>query len=329
MEIICKIYNFEQERLFANGGMRMNERNRGQAMIPDGCRILMNRKGTAPGMWFEKNGKVLVSLPGVPCEMEDLMIREVIPMLSRRYSDMLLEYRMLKVYNIVESELAMRLEVWESKLPEGLSLAYLPSPGVVKLRLTARGVSNLLLERWFTNLQKELVGVRFVIGENATLEQLLANMLLTKHLTVATAESCTGGNIAALLSSIPGASGYFKGSVVAYATSVKKDVLQVNDKDIKEYGVVSEVVVRQMAERVRCLMNVDYAISTSGIVGPTGGTLENPVGTVWIAVASSEETIARSFTFGFTRKTNMAKASLEAIEMLMELMENEGKRMRD
>ena len=134
------------ERLFANGGMRMNERNRGQAMIPDGCRILMNRKGTAPGMWFEKNGKVLVSLPGVPCEMEDLMICEVIPMLSRRYSDMLLEYRMLKVYNIVESELAMRLEVWESKLPEGLSLAYLPSPGVVKLRLTARGVSNLLLE---------------------------------------------------------------------------------------------------------------------------------------------------------------------------------------
>ena len=317
------------ERLFANGGMRMNERNQGQAMIPDGCRILMNRKGTAPGMWFEKKGKVLVSLPGVPCEMEDLMICEVIPMLSRRYSDMLLEYRMLKVYNIVESELAMRLEVWESKLPEGLSLAYLPSPGVVKLRLTARGVSNLLLERWFTNLQKELVGVRFVIGENATLEQLLANMLLTKHLTVATAESCTGGNIAALLSSIPGASRYFKGGVVAYATSVKKDVLQVIDKDIKEYGVVSEVVVRQMAERVRCLMNVDYAISTSGIVGPTGGTLENPVGTVWIAVASSEETIARSFTFGFTRKTNMAKASLEAIEMLMELMENEGKRMRD
>ena len=260
------------ERLFANGGMRMNERNRGQAMIPDGCRILMNRKGTAPGMWFEKKGKVLVSLPGVPCEMEDLMICEVIPMLSRRYSDMLLEYRMLKVYNIVESELAMRLEVWESKLPEGLSLAYLPSPGVVKLRLTARGVSNLLLERWFTNLQKELVGVRFVIGENATLEQLLANMLLTRHLTVATAESCTGGNIAALLSSIPGASRYFKGGVVAYATSVKKDVLQVIDKDIKEYGVVSEVVVRQMAERVRCLMNVDYAISTSGIVGPTGGT---------------------------------------------------------
>ena len=309
------------ERLIANGGMRMNAGNRGQALVPEGCRVLMNQRGTAPGMWFERDGKVLVSLPGVPFEMEELMRSEVVPELRRRFPGLLLEYRVLKVYNIPESELALRLEAWEERLPEGLSLAYLPSPGVVKLRLTARGVSAALLEEWFEGLRKELAGLRVVEGEETSLEQRLAELLLERGATVATAESCTGGNVAALLTSVPGASGYFKGSVVAYANEVKAGVLGVSREDLEAFGAVSEPVVRQMAAGVRRLLDVDYAVATSGVAGPTGGTPEKPVGTVWIAVASPEGVVAKRFVFSFTRAGNVAKASLKAVEMLLERVE--------
>lgn len=306
------------ERLIANGGMRMNPGNRSQALVPNGCRVLMNRKGTAPGMWFERRGKVIVVLPGVPFEMEDLMDREVVPALQERFPGLLLDYRVMKVYDIPESELSLRLEGFEERLPEGLSLAYLPSPGMVRLRLTARGVKPEVLDEWLAVLRGELEGLRVLEGDEASLENEVVTLLTERGLTLATAESCTGGNVAARVVSVAGASACFRGSVVAYANDVKEKVLGVSGEDLERHGAVSEPVVRQMAEGVRRLLSADYGVATSGVAGPTGGTPEKPVGTVWIAVASPEGTVAERFVFSFTRERNIDKATMKALGMLLE-----------
>lgn len=306
------------ERLIANGGMRMNPGNRSQALVPNGCRVLMNRKGTAPGMWFERRGKVIVVLPGVPFEMEDLMDREVVPALQERFPGLLLDYRVVKVYNIPESELSLRLEGFEERLPEGLSLAYLPSPGMVRLRLTARGVKPEVLDEWLAVLRGELEGLRVLEGDEASLENEVVTLLTERGLTLATAESCTGGNVAARVVSVAGASACFRGSVVAYANDVKEKVLGVSGEDLERHGAVSEPVVRQMAEGARRLLGADYGVATSGVAGPTGGTPEKPVGTVWIAVASPEGTVAERFVFSFTRERNIDKATMKALGMLLE-----------
>lgn len=306
------------ERLIANGGMRMNPGNRSQALVPNGCRVLMNRKGTAPGMWFERRGKVIVVLPGVPFEMEDLMDREVVPALQERFPGLLLDYRVVKVYDIPESELSLRLEGFEGRLPEGLSLAYLPSPGMVRLRLTARGVKPEVLDEWLAVLCGELEGLRVLEGDEASLENEVVTLLTERGLTLATAESCTGGNVAARVVSVAGASACFRGSVVAYANDVKEKVLGVSGEDLERHGAVSEPVVRQMAEGVRRLLGADYGVATSGVAGPTGGTPEKPVGTVWIAVASPEGTVAERFVFSFTRERNIDKATMKALGMLLE-----------
>lgn len=306
------------ERLIANGGMRMNPGNRSQALVPKGCRVLMNRKGTAPGMWFERRGKVIVVLPGVPFEMEDLMDREVVPALQERFPGLLLDYRVVKVYDIPESELSLRLERFEGRLPEGLSLAYLPSPGMVRLRLTARGVKPEVLDEWLAVLRGELEGLRVLEGDEASLENEVVTLLTERGLTLATAESCTGGNVAARVVSVAGASACFRGSVVAYANDVKEKVLGVSGEDLERHGAVSEPVVRQMAEGARRLLGADYGVATSGVAGPTGGTPEKPVGTVWIAVASPEGTVAERFVFSFTRERNIDKATMKALGMLLE-----------
>lgn len=306
------------ERLIANGGMRMNPGNRSQALVPKGCRVLMNRKGTAPGMWFERRGKVIVVLPGVPFEMEDLMDREVVPALQERFPGLLLDYRVMKVYDIPESELSLRLEGFEERLPEGLSLAYLPSPGMVRLRLTARGVKPEVLDEWLAVLRGELEGLRVLEGDEASLENEVVTLLTERGLTLATAESCTGGNVAARVVSVAGASACFRGSVVAYANDVKEKVLGVSGEDLERHGAVSEPVVRQMAEGARRLLGADYGVATSGVSGPTGGTPEKPVGTVWIAVASPEGTVAERFVFSFTRERNIDKATMKALGMLLE-----------
>ncbi len=308
------------ERLIANGGMRMNPGNRSQALVPNGCRVLMNRKGTAPGMWFERRGKVIVVLPGVPFEMEDLMDREVVPALQERFPGLLLDYRVVKVYDIPESELSLRLEGFEERLPEGLSLAYLPSPGMVRLRLTARGVKPEVLDEWLAVLCGELEGLRVLEGDEASLENEVVTLLTERGLTLATAESCTGGNVAARVVSVAGASACFRGSVVAYANDVKEKVLGVSGEDLERHGAVSEPVVRQMAEGVRRLLGADYGVATSGVAGPTGGTPEKPVGTVWIAVASPEGTVSERFVFSFTRERNIDKATMKALGMLLERM---------
>lgn len=306
------------EELLKGRGIAMNENNKGQAVLPDNCRILHNFKGTASGMWFEQEGRSLVSLPGVPFEMVHLMETYVVPELKEEYPHLQLEYRMLKVYDIPESELAHRLEKWEDALAEGLGLAYLPSPGMVKLRITAKGPAVEYLDDYYESLKVALKGLRITEGEEDTLESHFGEMMKKKHLHVATAESCTGGYIAHLITAVPGSSEYFKGSVVAYSNEVKTNVLGVDPGDIEKYGAVSEEVVKQMAEGVKRLTGADYAVSTSGIAGPDGGTPEKPVGTVWIGVATPVKTIARKFVFSFTRERNIAKASVRALEMIMD-----------
>lgn len=304
------------EELLRNRSLPMNENNKSQAYLPDNCRILRNFKGTASGMWFERGWKSLISLPGVPFEMEHLVDTYVIPDLKARYPHLQLEYRMLKVYDIPESQLAQHLEGWEDALGDGLSLAYLPSPGWVRLRITAKGEAVQHLEAAYDALKKVLTGMRYTEGEDA-LEKQIGNALRKKGVTIATAESCTGGEIAHLLTSVPGSSDYFKGAVVSYANEVKIRVLGVDEKDIEKEGAVSETVVLQMAQGVKRLMNTDYAVSTSGVAGPDGGTPEKPVGTVWIGVATPEKTFARKFVFSFTRERNIAKAAAKALELVM------------
>lgn len=312
-----EVMGWLREMLTARG-IAMNENNRGQALLPDNCRILRNFKGTASGMWFEREGKILISMPGVPFEMEHLMDTYVIPDLQKRYPNLQLAYRMLKVYDIPESELAERLSAWEEHLPQGIGLAYLPSPGLIKLRITAKGEGLPKLNACYATLKEALKGLRYIEGGEDAVEKQFGNVMKARKMTVATAESCTGGYIAHLITSVAGSSAYFKGSVVAYANEVKVNVLGVNPEDIAESGAVSEPVVRQMAEGVRRALGTDYAVSTSGIAGPEGGSPEKPVGTVWIGVATPQQTIARKFVFSFTRERNIAKATVKALEMLME-----------
>lgn len=304
------------EELLRNRNLPMNDNNKSQAFLPDNCRILHNFKGTASGMWFEKGWKSLISMPGVPFEMEHLMDTYVIPDLKAKYPNLQLEYRMLKVYDVPESQLAEHLEPWEEALGEGLKLAYLPSPGLVRLRITAKGEAVKHLEQAYNSLKETLKGMKYTEGEDA-LEKQIGEVLRKKKVTIATAESCTGGEIAHLLTSVPGSSDYFKGSVVSYANEVKVNVLGVNVTDIEKEGAVSETVVLQMAEGVRKLMGTDYAVSTSGVAGPEGGTPEKPVGTVWIGVATPEKNFAKKFVFSFTRERNIAKASVKALELVM------------
>ena len=299
------------KELLGGRGIALNENNRSQAILPDNCRILRNYKGTASGMWFERGWKSLISLPGVPFEMEHLMQTYVLPDLKVKYPHLQLKFRMLKVYDIPESELAQRLEGWENVLPDGLQLAYLPSPGWVRLRLTARGEAVKRLGEYYGGLKTVLNGLNYTEGEEGALEKQFGEILRDKGVTISTAESCTGGYIAHLITSVAGSSAYFKGSVVSYANEVKIKVLGVNPSDIEARGVVSETVVIQMAEGVRKLLGTDYAVSTSGIAGPDGGTPEKPVGTVWIGVATPDKTFARKFVFSFTRERILPKRRLK------------------
>lgn len=304
------------EELLRNRNLPMNENNKSQAYLPDNCRVLRNFKGTASGMWFERGWKSLISMPGVPFEMEHLMDKYVIPDLKARYPHLQLEYRMLKVYDVPESQLAQHLENWEDALKDGIKLAYLPSPGMVRLRVTAKGEAVKHLDETYESLKKELAGMRYTEGEDA-LEKQFGQILRKKGVTVATAESCTGGEIARMITSVPGSSAYYKGSVVSYANEVKINVLGVNAGDIEREGAVSETVVLQMAEGVKKLMGTDYAVSTSGVAGPDGGTADKPVGTVWIGVATPQGSFAKKFVFSFTRERNIAKAAAKALELLI------------
>lgn len=306
--------------LLARRGIPFTELNRGQAMLPECCTVLHNAHGTAPGMWFDTpEGGVVISLPGVPFEMEHLMQDVVIPMLKERFELQSIVHRTLITRGIPESILAERISEWEDALPEYLHLAYLPSPNIVRLRLSAYGVDGGVAEGEISRqfeLLRSIIGDNIVGFEGATIEQLVHEIMTAKALKLAVAESCTGGTIASKFTAMPGASSYFMAGVVSYSNEAKRDILGVSMDDIITYGAVSEQVACQMAEGVRRVAGADYAIATTGIAGPGGGSEAKPVGTVWIAVATPSKTFALMRNSGTDRGQIISRASAYAIEML-------------
>lgn len=302
-------------------GIEYNVLNQSQAMVPDCCTVLFNAHGTAPGMWFEdKEGRVTISLPGVPFEMEHLMEDEVMPRLKAHFSLHSNIHRTMITAGLPESMLAARIEQWEDALPKNIKLAYLPAPNIVRLRLSAYDAEDGMamrkqIDEEFEKLYK-IIPDHIVGFENATIQELVHKILIERNLTLATAESCTGGAIASRFTAMAGASAYFLGGVVAYANEAKRDILGVNYDDIMRYGAVSEQVVRQMAEGARRATGADYAIATTGIAGPSGGSAEKPVGTVWMAVATPTQTIATLRNCGTNRGQIINRASAYVIEML-------------
>ena len=315
-------------RLLAARGIEYNHLNRSQAQVPERCEVLFNAHGTAPGMWFEGDeGQIVVSLPGVPFEMEHLMDEEVMPRLKERLSLHSNIHRTMITSGLAESLLAERIAQWEDNLPAGLKLAYLPAPNVVRLRLSCYDVENEAQMRQTIDAQfdalYDIIPEHIVGFENASVQELIHNILIERGGSLAVAESCTGGVIASRFTAMAGASTYFKCGVVAYANEAKCDVLGVNCEDIERYGAVSESVARQMAEGARRVAEADYAIATTGIAGPTGGSAEKPVGTVWIAVATPTHTVAVKRNCGTDRGQIVNRASAYAIEMLYKELKNE------
>ena len=310
------------ERYFTSKGLPFTPTNAEQALVPDKCRVLFNSVGTAPGMCFENNGKLVFSMPGVPFEMRTMM-PEVIEIMKQHFKSEAVEYKTLLVSGIGESFLSDKLEGFETNLPRGISLAYLPKGGTIRLRLTAKGADrNKVTDMLGKQTELLLASVKdyFMGFECDNLAETLGERLSENGKTVATAESCTGGNIAHLITLVAGSSRYYKGSVVSYANEVKEKVLGVRAGDLQQYGAVSEEVVKQMAEGVKRLLKTDYAIATSGIAGPSGGSDEKPVGTVWIAVAGERGCVAEKFLFNTTRDNFIERTSNQAILMLLHQM---------
>lgn len=314
------------ERMLTARGIDFNELNRSQALVPDACTVLFNAHGTAPGMWFERDGHVVVSLPGVPYEMEHLMQDEVMPRLKARFSLRQIVHRTMITAGLPESMLAKRIETWENALPPYLKLAYLPNPGAVRLRLSAYEVEGESVAR---EIERQFEALRRIIPHNvlgyetATMQELVHRILTERRQTLATAESCTGGVIASRFTAMPGASAYFLCGVVSYSNEAKIRVLGVDADTIARYGAVSEQVARQMAEGVRRVAGADYAIATTGIAGPTGGSAEKPVGTVWIAVATPAGTVAQCRQCGTDRGQIIDRASAFAIGLLRDSLNGE------
>ena len=295
-------------KLFRAKGREITELNRAQANVPEAAQVIRNHEGTAPGMWFDREDCVVVSMPGVPYEMKAMFGHSVLPWTVERFQTPEIVHRTILTAGLPESILAAKLETWETALPEAIKLAYLPNAGRVRLRLSARGTDRdqlaALIDVQVQGLH-EVVG-KYIYGEGTqTLEEVVGLELIKRDQTVATAESCTGGAIAAALTSIPGSSAYVIGGVVAYSNAVKVAQLGVDSASIEEHGAVSQEVVEQMARGVRDRMGTDYGIATSGIAGPDGGSEEKPVGTVWIAVAGPERTWSKQFLFGTKRKLNV------------------------
>lgn len=303
----------------------LNELTYGQAYVPEKATIIQNKRGTAPVTWFEKEGKVLVSMPGVPSEMKWIMSHEILPRLKEHFETPFLLHQTVLVYGIPESALAIELTDWENQLPDYIKLAYLPSPGLVKLRMTGSLTNQNLLEE---QIQKELVKLRKLLGSailaevDSPVEAVIGKLLKEKKLTVVTAESCTGGNIAHILTSVSGSSAYYRGGVVTYCNELKEQLLGVSSVTLLEVGAVSQDVVEQMAKGALEKLRADVAVSVSGIAGPDGGSEEKPVGTTWICVCTQNRLISRKFQFGTIRKTNIERATLSALAMIKELIDN-------
>ena len=341
-QCLCEFFNtklifneqcFEDvKRMFAERNLEMPAINRGQAEIPENCIPIRNKNGTAPGMWFESNpnGIIFVSLPGVPYEMKAMMSDFVIPELQKKFNKNFIVHKTVHTQGIGESSLAEKIKEWEDSLAKHeIKLAYLPAPGQVKLRLSAEGINQ---EKIIQSIDKKIAELRQIIPgyifaieefgkEPETLEKVIGEILRQKKKTLAVAESCTGGYIAHLITSIAGSSDYFNGGIIAYSNEIKINVLKVDAKTLNDNGAVSKEVAEQMSDGVRKRLKADFGISTTGIAGPTGGSTEKPVGTVWVSVASEDKIISEKFNFGNNRERNIRRASLSALNLLRTLLE--------
>lgn len=300
------------------------ERNLKQAEVPDVCTVLHNARGSAPGMWFEKEGKIFVSLPGVPHEMKGLMTKEVLPRLQQYFTMPFIAHRTLLTAGIGESFIAETIQAWESQLPAHLKLAYLPNYSMVRLRLTGSGSNqetlNKELDEQFARL-KILVKEWMVVDEDIPLQQAIGNLLKARGQTMGTAESCTGGFIAHMITSMPGSSAYYNGSVVSYANEIKENVLHVAHDTILQHGAVSEATVKEMVQGALKELKTDYVVATSGIMGPDGGTPEKPVGLVWVAAGNRNRIITQQFNFRFDRGRNIEMTAINSLNVLRKFIE--------
>lgn len=299
------------------------DNNRNQAMVPDNCIVLENFIGTAPGMWFEKSGKIFVFMPGVPFEMQFLVNNEVLPRLKDKFTLPEIVHKTIQVYGIPEAYLAEKVSDWENSLDKRIKLAYLPSPGLIKLRFSSKGASRKellsLINSEIIKL-KEIIPSNLISTEEKKIEEVIADLLKSKHATLSTAESCTGGAISQAITSISGSSDYFVGSIISYSNDVKVNELGVDQEILLAHGAVSKEVVEQMAVGVRKKLKTNYSIAVSGIAGPKGGTTEKPVGTIWIAAASENEVVSKKYQFGDDRLRNIERAKNTALDMLRKFL---------
>jgi len=330
---LCEYFNtklvfheatFEQIReRFTRRGIDVNRLNRDQALVPESCTVIPNLAGTAPCMWFERNQTIFVSMPGVPFEMKSIMADEVLPRLVKAQNMRAIVHKTVLTQGVPESMLAMRIEDWENNLPPHIKLAYLPNPMAVRLRLSASGADKSLL---MEEIEQEIGKLKLLLPDEIygydsdTMAISVATLLKLKNASVGLAESCTGGYIAHLLTLTPGASEWFKGSVTAYHNDVKTALLGVDSTLIQQHGAVSEAVALAMATGVRRTLGCDYAIATTGIAGPDGGSDEKPVGTVWVAVAGPEKYLAQKFVFGNNRERNIQRSSQSALQLLRKFL---------
>ena len=337
---LCEFFNtklifndevFEMvKKRFASFNIVMPESNRGQAEIPENCTVIKNKNGTAPGMWFDVNTSIFVSLPGVPYEMKAMMEEFVLPELKNRFQKEVIIHKTVYTQGLGESSLAEKIKSWEESLNStNIKLAYLPSPSQVKLRLSVKGNNkqqlNLLVDEKISELRKLIPELIFAVEEYGkepeSLEKTIGELLRKKKQTLAVAESCTGGYIGHLITSIAGSSDYFNGGIIAYANDIKTNVLKVDVSTLQTNGAVSKEVAEQMASGVRQRLKADFGIATTGIAGPTGGSNEKPVGTVWIAVATPDALVSEKFSFGDSRERTIRRAGLSALNMLRTLLE--------
>jgi nicotinamide-nucleotide amidase len=329
----CKYFNSEiivhpQAKIdvtayFAKRGFVLSGTNKSQYELPSNATYIQNTMGTAPGMWFDHYGVIYISMPGVPYEMKGLMTISILPKLQEHFKTPAIFHKVIRTIGIGESTLAEMIDTWEDALPSNIKLAYLPSMGSVKLRLTGFGEDLKTLEN---QVEEEFEKVfptiqKFVYGYgNDELEEVIGRILTEKKQTVSVAESCTGGYLGHQFTKVSGSSAYFLGGILAYDNSVKINQLSVNPETLQNFGAVSEETVTEMSENVRKKLNTTYGLATSGIAGPNGGTPEKPVGTIWIAIATENQTITKKLSFGGFREQNIHLTALNILNLLRSIL---------
>jgi nicotinamide-nucleotide amidase len=309
----------EVTEFFKSRGRELTELNRQQAALPTACIKITNPIGTAPGMWFVKDDKTFMSMPGVPHEMKKMVAEHVVPRLLKKYQMPVIHHKMIRTIGLGESFLAEKIENWEKSLPEHIKLAYLPSLGEVKLRLTCTGNSLLQLETEANALTEKLsehIGQFIYSYNDEPIEVVIGNTLRNKKLTLAIAESCTGGYLSHLITSVPGSSDYFLGSMIPYAYEIKMRQLGVKPETLEKYGAVSEPTIIEMANIVRAKFNTDIGVATSGIAGPGGATPDKPVGTVWIAYSDKYQTVTKKLQLSTDRMINIRMSSVAVLNLI-------------